>query len=46
MNVVDGFGIVAMASVFPILTMLIYGIIVQMRQRQLLQAQTEVNGDE
>ncbi|HNW10181.1 MAG TPA: DUF1538 domain-containing protein [Candidatus Rifleibacterium sp.] len=46
LNVVDGFGIVAMASVFPILTMLIYGIIVQMRQRQLLQAQTEVNGDE
>ena len=46
LKVVDGFGIVAMASVFPILTMLIYGIAVQMRQRQLLQAQTEVNSDE
>lgn len=36
LNVVDGFGIVAMASVFPIMTMLIYGIIVRMHQRQVL----------
>ncbi len=41
LKVVDGFGIVAMASVFPILTMLIYGIMVQRRQRQILQADME-----
>lgn len=41
LNVVDGFGIVAMASVFPILTMLIYGIMVQRRQREVLHANVE-----
>ncbi len=38
LNVVDGFGIVAMASVFPIMTMLVYGIWGQIKQRQILQS--------
>ncbi|MDD3146824.1 MAG: DUF1538 domain-containing protein [Candidatus Riflebacteria bacterium] len=46
LKVVDGFGIVAMASVFPIMTMLVYGIIVQMRQRQILQADGEGSHEE
>ncbi len=41
LKVVDGFGIVTMASLFPILTMLVYGILVQMRQRQILQTTEE-----
>lgn len=41
LKVVDGFGIVAMASVFPIMTMLVYGIMVKMRQRQILQTNEE-----
>jgi len=41
LNVVDGFGIVSMASAFPILTMLIYGIMMQRRQREVLQADRE-----
>ena len=41
LNVIDGFGIVAMASVFPILTMLVYGIMVQRRQREVLEADRE-----
>ncbi len=41
LNVVDGFGIVTMASLFPILTMLVYGIMMQMNQRQILQTTEE-----
>jgi hypothetical protein len=41
LNVVDGFGIVAMASVFPILTTLLYGLLVRSRQRQLLATMEE-----
>ncbi len=47
LKVIDGFGIVAMASVFPILTMLIYGIRVRMKQRLILVANGgENNGEE
>lgn len=45
LNVVDGFGIVTMASIFPILTMLIYGIRVKARQRQLLRATEEAENE-
>jgi hypothetical protein len=41
LKVVDGFGIVAMASVFPIMTMLIYGIWGQIKQRQILETVEE-----
>ncbi|MDY0093932.1 MAG: DUF1538 domain-containing protein [Candidatus Vecturithrix sp.] len=41
LNVVDGFGIVTMASVYPIITVLIYGIVVRARHRQLFQATEE-----
>lgn len=46
LKVVDGFGIVAMASVFPIMTMLIYGILSQRRQRQILLTAEEGIHDE
>jgi hypothetical protein len=46
LHVVDGFGIVAMASVFPILTMLLYGLVVQARQRQILLPPEESSNDE
>ena len=46
LKVVDGFGIVAMASIFPIMTMLIYGIMMQMRQRQILQVKEEESHEE
>jgi hypothetical protein len=47
LKIVDGFGIVAMASVFPIMTMLIHGIRVRMKQRQVLVAVGgENNGEE
>lgn len=44
-NVVDGFGIVSMASLFPILAMLWFGIVVRKRQNMRLQA-TEESNDE
>lgn len=47
LKIVDGFGIVAMASVFPVMTMLIHGIRVRMKQRQVLVAVGgESNGEE
>lgn len=47
LKVVDGFGIVAMASVFPIITMLIYGIRVRRKQRLILVKNGgESNGEE
>ncbi len=39
LEVVDGFGIVAMASVFPIITMLLYGLLIRARQRQSVPGQ-------
>ena len=41
LRVMDGFGIVAMASVCPIIAVLLYGIIVRARERRLLQAAAE-----
>jgi hypothetical protein len=38
MGVVDGFGILAMASVYPILSVLLFGVIVRMRQRRIVRA--------
>ncbi len=34
LNVIDGFGVLALASVFPILTVLLFGLIMKYRQRQ------------
>ncbi len=36
LNVVDGFGILAMASVFPIITVLTYGLITKTKQKKSL----------
>ena len=45
LNVVDGFGIVSMASLFPILTMLIFGIRIRNRQNSHLKATEEANNE-
>jgi len=42
LNVVDGFGVLALASAFPIITVLLYGLIVRAKQRKsILTSQTE-----
>ncbi len=41
LNVIDGFGIVSMASLFPILTMLAFGIRIRRRQNSHLNATEE-----
>lgn len=45
LNVVDGFGIVSMASLFPILTMLIFGIRVRRRQNRHLKSNEEAKDE-
>ena len=45
LNVVDGFGIVSMASLFPILTMLIFGIRVRRRQNRHLNSNEEAKNE-
>ncbi|TVQ24694.1 MAG: DUF1538 domain-containing protein [Spirochaetaceae bacterium] len=44
LSVVDGFGILALASVYPILSVLIYGLAVRMRRDRVLR-ETEVGGE-
>lgn len=41
LNVIDGFGIVSMASLFPILTMLVFGIRIRKRQNRHLKSSEE-----
>ncbi|MCA1809178.1 MAG: DUF1538 family protein [Kiritimatiellia bacterium] len=41
LNVVDGFGALALASVYPIVTVMIYGLILRSRQRRSMQAAEE-----
>jgi hypothetical protein len=36
LNVVDGFGVLALASVFPIITVLVFGLIAQLKQKRSL----------
>ncbi len=43
LSVSDGFGILAMASVYPILSVLFFGLIVQMRQKRFARAAEGVN---
>ena len=45
LNVVDGFGIVSMASLFPILTMLVFGIRVRRRQNRHLNSNEEAKNE-
>ena len=45
LNVVDGFGIVAMASLFPIITMLLFGIRVRKRQNRHLDSDSEARNE-
>lgn len=44
LNVADGFGVLAMASVYPILTMLIHGLIIRRRQRRSIHPMPEEGG--
>lgn len=46
LNVVDGFGVLAMASVYPILTVLSYGLYAQMKQRRSMLKKVEEDTDE
>lgn len=41
MSIVDGFGVLAMASVFPILAVLVYGLIVRVRQGRSIRGRAE-----
>ena len=45
-DMVDGFGILAMASVYPIVTVHIYGLIVRVRQHRTLRAAEEEEGQD
>jgi predicted outer membrane lipoprotein len=40
LNISDGFGVLALASAFPILTVLLYGLLAQSRQRRSLTTQS------
>lgn len=42
LNIVDGFGVLALASAFPIITVLLYGLMARAKQRKaILETQTE-----
>jgi hypothetical protein len=43
LNVIDGFGVLAMASVYPVITVLLYGMIVRLRQRRSFELPEKVN---
>ena len=45
LNVQDGFGIVSMASMFPIMTMLLFGIRIKLKQKKHLSNNSEVASD-
>ena len=46
LGVVDGFGILAMASVYPILTVMIFGLFVRMKERRTIrEAEQEDEGE-
>lgn len=46
LGVVDGFGILAMASVYPILTVMIFGLFVRMKERRTIrEAEQEDDGE-
>ena len=45
LNVADGFGVLAMASVYPILTMLIHGLLIRRRQRRSIRPGAEEGDD-
>ena len=46
LGVVDGFGVVSMASVFPILSVSLYGFMVRARQRRAIRDAERSDGDE
>ena len=46
MGVVDGFGILAMASVYPILSVLLFGLLIRMRQRGIVRAAERQGGSD
>ncbi len=46
LGVVDGFGVVSMASVFPILSVSLYGFMIRARQRRSINQAERSDGDE
>lgn len=46
LGVVDGFGVLALASIFPILCVLLFGLIVRARQRRTIRAAEQEDSDE
>ena len=45
LNVIDGFGVLALASVYPVLSVLLYGMIQRSRQRLALRVMEEGHGN-
>jgi hypothetical protein len=46
LNISDGFGVLALASAFPIITVLLYGLIAQAKQKKAIQTQqTELKNE-
>ncbi|MDF7808219.1 DUF1538 domain-containing protein [Pontiellaceae bacterium B12219] len=43
LNVIDGFGVLAMASAYPVITVLLYGMIVRIRQRRSFERTEKAN---
>jgi hypothetical protein len=46
LNIPDGFGVLALASVFPIMTVLIFGLFIQAKQRRSILANRNEPDDE
>ncbi|MDD4538576.1 MAG: DUF1538 domain-containing protein [Lentisphaeria bacterium] len=46
LNIADGFGILAMASVYPILTVMLFGVAIRMRERTFARAAEGANDHE
>jgi len=45
LNISDGFGVLALASALPILTVLLFGLFAQAKQRRALTTQTETGNE-
>lgn len=46
LELADGFGVLALASVFPILAMLLYGLVLRLRQERMMKAMRKDSSDE
>ncbi len=46
LNIADGFGVLALASAFPVITMLGYGLVIQAQQRKSIEDDTNEDNNE